>query len=318
MSLDQKLYESALRELSERRRAAEEEARAAEEEACRAHPELAALDTQMRATGDKLAALLRTKGDLQERLSQIREENLALQRTRARLLREAGYERDPAQPRYTCALCRDTGYISDEKAGREVMCDCLKREISRASVRATGIGSLIERETFDNFRTDVYPDRARARRNLAVCRAFAADPRGNLLLVGGTGLGKTHLSSAIAGVAAALPRSVIYETMGAFLSRFERERFGRGAPEGESALERYTACDLLILDDLGTEMVNSFTTSVLYEVLSERINRALPMVISTNLSPAGLQSAYPDSIVSRLLGEFTVLQLIGEDMRGKK
>ncbi|MBQ3639918.1 MAG: ATP-binding protein, partial [Clostridia bacterium] len=141
----------------------------------------------------------------------------------------------------------------------------------------------------------------------------------NLLLVGGSGIGKTHLSTAIARVVIERGYDVFYNSAVGMLSDFEALRFGTGMVQGDGAnVARYTECDLLILDDLGTEVVNQFSLSCLYHVVNTRLNLGLATVISSNLPPMEISKTYSDRIASRLFGEYSVLMFRGKDIRQQK
>ena len=160
--------------------------------------------------------------------------------------------------------------------------------------------------------------RALAEKALATARAFAGDfdkKKTNLLLLGGTGLGKTHLSTAIAREAIERGFDVVYETAQGLLAAAEQDRFHSGYGESEKQMDKYLSCDLLIVDDLGTELTNQFSVSVLYNLLNTRINNGKSMIISTNLGEKNLLERYDDRIASRLFGEFFPLLLRGRDIR---
>ena len=149
--------------------------------------------------------------------------------------------------------------------------------------------------------------------------SFNPDKSGNLLLLGGTGLGKTHLSTALAKTLIDNGYDVVYTGAIGMIADFEKNRFGNSAG-GESGndLDRYYSCDLLIIDDLGAEVSNQFTVSTIYNVLNNRISLGLPTVISTNLNQTELNSRYWDRITSRILGEFRPLLFSGSDVRKLK
>ena len=153
-------------------------------------------------------------------------------------------------------------------------------------------------------------------------QTFATDgehPPESLLFLGGTGLGKTHLSTAVARVVIERGYDVFYSSAVGMVSDFECRRFGNGmAPGDADNTERYISCDLLILDDLGTEVVNQFTQSCLYYVLNCRLNMGRPTIVSTNLGAADLRRTYSDRITSRLLGEFRLIPFYGVDVRKQK
>jgi DNA replication protein DnaC len=141
----------------------------------------------------------------------------------------------------------------------------------------------------------------------------------SLLFLGGTGLGKTHLSTAVARTVIGRGYDVFYNSAVGMISDFEFRRFGNGLAQSEvDDTARYTECDLLIIDDLGTEVVNQFTLSCLYHVINTRLNLGLPTLISTNLTADELRRVYSDRITSRLLCEYLLIPFFGTDVRRQK
>ena len=282
-------------------------------------PRIREIDMQLRRTMAQAAQAAFLQGsDGRELLEQAREENLSLQREREELVRqyfEEGYLDDSP----ICRLCGGTGYVGS------TMCECLT-ELCRQEQKKE-ISILAGKESFSQFRLDYYPDRidpmygASPRtimeRNFQTCRKYAmyfGQNAGNLLFVGGTGLGKTFLSACIARTVADRGYSVAYETAAHLFGNLEQARFN---PTEESRREagKYTSCDLLILDDLGTEMPGQFATAALYSLLNDRILAGKPMVISTNLNVEEMSRRYSPQIASRLHGGFTRLTFVGEDIR---
>ena len=198
----------------------------------------------------------------------------------------------------------------------------MKRELTLEGFRASGIGRLIEKQSFENFSLDYYrssdKDYALMEQTLEAAKEFAetVPPQyGNLLMMGGTGLGKTHLSTAIARRVIERGYEVRYESAQNVIAAYEHDRFrnGRDGEDERSAI--YLDAELLILDDLGTELVNSFSVSAIYHLLNTRINREKPTIISTNLMQEELQAKYSDRIFSRLLGEYRILLFKGTNVR---
>ena len=140
---------------------------------------------------------------------------------------------------------------------------------------------------------------------------------GNLLFIGNTGLGKTFLSACIARTVADRGYSVCYETASHLFSKLERAKFN-GDEDARKETEKYTACDLLIIDDLGTEMPGQFVTAALYSLLNDRLLAGKPMVISTNLNVDEAGRRYSPQVASRLHGSFTRLTFVGDDIRVMK
>ena len=282
-------------------------------------PRIREIDMQLRRTMAQAAQAAFLQGsDGRELLEQARQENLSLQREREELVRqyfEEGYLDDSP----ICRLCGGTGYVGS------TMCECLT-ELCRQEQKKE-ISILAGKESFSQFRLEYYPDRidpmygASPRtimeRNFQTCRKYAmyfGQNAGNLLFVGGTGLGKTFLSACIARTVADRGFSVAYETSAHLFGNLEQARFNPTEDSRREA-EKYTACDLLILDDLGTEMPGQFVTAALYSLLNDRILAGKTMVISTNLNVEEMSRRYSPQIASRLHGGFTRLTFVGEDIR---
>lgn len=253
-----------------------------------------------------------------ERIARIDTEREALSEERRYLLQEHGYPLDYTAPIFECNKCHDTGFVNSD------MCSCMRRELVKMGYESSGLGALIRTQSFDSFSLAYYAQgeqRDNMARTLSVCRAYAesfSKGVGNILFLGGTGLGKTHLSTSIAKVVIEKGNDVVYETAQNILGDFESEQFGMKYERGELT-SRYMDCDLLLIDDLGTEISTQFTVSALYNLVNTRLNRQLPMLISSNISdPTQLRERYTDRIVSRLFGEFKVFVFSGKDIRTQK
>lgn len=280
---------------------------------------VAELDRALAETGlAVLAAAAEGSEGLDGRIASLQEKNRALREQRTALLAAAGYPADYSDLHYDCPVCSDTGYVG----GR--ICDCMKRALTLAGYESSGVGGLIARQSFDNFSLDFYTGADRETMAFALDRVrgyagrFEPGRADSLLFVGGTGLGKTHLSTAAAKVIIDRGYDVVYDTAQNIFSDFETERF-RSRGEGDVPdTAKYFECDLLILDDLGTEVSTTFTVACLYNIINTRQNRQLPMIISTNLDRDGLRRRYADRITSRLFGEFYPLVFVGGDVRAEK
>lgn len=256
-------------------------------------------------------------------VDEIRRRNLKLQARRAELLRQHGYPEDYSDVKYECPLCSDSGYVDGK------MCSCMKKELVMAGCESSGMGHLMRTQSFDNFSLDYYArnkaEYGEMERNLSVAlrfsEGFSGRGSGNLLLMGGTGLGKTHLCSAMARVIIERGYDVYYTGAQGMISDFERERFGNssgGLASGGEDTSRYFECDLLIIDDLGTEVTNQFTVACLFNIINTRLSQGMPTIINTNLSAGDMKARYSDRIVSRLLGEYRTLRFVGHDVRAQK
>ena len=191
------------------------------------------------------------------------------------------------------------------------------------NIQSSGIGKLIDKQSFENFDLEWYksnPDHyERMKRNVKIAKNYAdnfARHEDNLLLIGSTGTGKTHISTAIAKTIISQGFDVLYDSAQNIISDYETDRFRSGYGQTEQISEKYVECDLLIIDDLGTEFTNQFSISVLYNLLNTRLNKGLSTIISTNLSAQELASKYEGRIYSRMIGTgYTVLRFEGNDHR---
>ena len=283
-------------------------------------PRIREIDMLLRKTMTLAAKAAFTSGsDAREAMEQVKQENLALQREREALVNtyfEEGYLDDSP----ICDRCGGLGYLGSN------MCECLAELCRQEQKKELSLLSG-GKESFSQFRLDYYPDRIDPKigfsprqvmeRNFRTCRSYASlfsQHSGNLLFIGGTGLGKTFLSACIARTVADRGYSVVYETASHMFNKLERAKF-TGDEEARKETEKYLKCDLLIIDDLGTEMPGQFVTAALYSLINDRLMGNLPMVVSTNLNVDELKRRYSPQIASRLEGSFNRLTFIGEDIR---
>ena len=277
-------------------------------------PRLREIDRLMRGTMAKAAQAAFIQGeDAAELLDQARRENLSLQQERAELIAlhfEEGYLDDSP----ICENCGGSGYVGSQ------MCECL-RELCRQEQKKELTFLSVGRESFDQFRLEYYPERDNIRaimeKTYQACRRYAmsfSEKSPSLLFSGDTGLGKTFLSACIARTVADNGYSVMYETAGHLFANLERAKFS-GDEQARREGEKYLQCDLLIVDDLGTEMPGQFTTSALYGLINDRLLAGKPTIISTNLTSDEFAQRYNRQIASRLRGSYVRMPFLGEDIR---
>lgn len=309
---------SKVKESIEKRRL--EAIKIADEKTARLHLESEALkliDRELSGTGLLLFKTACEGGDI----TPIRRRNQELIRARGELLVSLGYTADYTEVKYFCPDCSDSGYIN----GR-TMCHCFREALVKATIASSGMGNLIEKQSFDNFSLETYSyDKAVLERmsyNLEAAKKYATEFRekgGNLLLVGTTGTGKTHISTAIAREVISQGFDVIYDSAQNIIADFETDKFKSGYGPYTPKADKYLECDLLIMDDLGTEFSSQFSTACIYNLLNTRQNKGLSTIISTNLSARDLQERYEDRITSRIVGMDTrILQFVGKDNRLNK
>lgn len=283
-------------------------------------PRLQEIDRQLRLTMATAAQVVFSQGgDAMAAMERVKQENLALQEERKALI-EANFEEGFLDDAPICHRCGGNGYLGAN------MCECLQ-ELCRQEQRKELAVLSGGRETFNQFRLDYYSDQYDSRyggsprmfmeKNFANIRRYATTftpNSGNLLFVGGTGLGKTFLSACVARAVTDRGYSVMYETASRLLSKLEQARFF-GSEEAHREVEKLNQCDLLMIDDLGTEMPGQFTTAALYSLINDRLLENKPMVITTNLTVEEMAKRYSPQIASRLHGGFTRLTFVGDDIR---
>lgn len=284
-------------------------------EVCAKDPRIAEIEKELSETGLRIfAAALSGEENRDEAYRRLEISLLALKTEKKERLLALGYPIDYTEVHYECPKCSDTGYVGFK------MCDCLKKELRKQSYRTSGLGKYLDAQSFDNFDVSLYPfGEVRERMANVLSRAkryaegFSDDTSESLIFVGGTGLGKTHLSTSIAKAIIEKGYSVFYNSAQNIISTFERERFCKDDEKRES--EKYLEADLLIIDDLGAEVQSKSSVSYFYTIINTRLISSKPTIISTNLTPAALQSAYDERIVSRILGEYSVYLFEGTDIR---
>ena len=289
-------------------------------EAYRKVPRIREIDMELRRTMAQAAQAAFLQGsDGREMMEKVRLANLELQQERAILAMEH-FEEGYLDETPICDSCGGSGYIGSN------MCECLRELCRQEQKKEVSILSG-SKDNFNQFRLEYYPDQVD--RNLGVnirsvmektfqtCRRYAltfTEKSGNLLFSGDTGLGKTFLSACIARTVADRGYSVVYESAGHLFANLERAKFS-GDEGAREACRRYNDCDLLIVDDLGTEMPGQFTTAALYGLINDRLLSARPMIVSTNLTVDEMLKRYSPQIASRLRGSFTRVAFLGEDIR---
>ena len=322
MALDPKLLAQAKVNLTERKNTRSRERQRREAEVFARYPRIRELCRETELTMRELFAFALKPGVEEAEINAVKERNLSLQEQLVRELVTEGYLGDYLDDTPFCELCNDTG------ATGQKICSCLKTLYNTEQTKSLSNLFKLGRESFETFRLDYYDDapapaRAVMEGVFKACRSYATNfgqSSPNLFLSGAPGLGKTFLSASIARVVAQSGVSVVYDTFTSIFSRLEEERFSRS--DDLSAVREQTRrlreCDLLIADDLGTELTTSFTVSALYELINTRLITKKKTIISSNLSPDELSARYSPQIASRLSGEYTVLRFYGNDIRLKK
>ncbi len=283
-------------------------------------PRLKEIDMLLRKSMVLAAQTVFTEGqDAVAAMEQVKTANLALQKERQDLI-DTKFAPGWLDETPVCPHCGGNGYVG------ATMCRCLTELCRQEQKKELSLLSA-EPASFSDFRLEYYSDkvdgqygaspRAIMERNLSICKKYAESFDGsgsNLLFVGGTGLGKTFLSACIADMVINKQYSIVYESAPSLFAKLEKNRF---APDEESRAEaaKFTTCDLLIIDDLGTELYGNFVTAALYSLLNDRLLANKSMLISTNLNVEEMAKRYSPQIASRLQGSFKRLTFVGEDIR---
>ncbi len=307
-------YKQAREEIEARRKNAVATAEARNAELDASYEDFAKIDDELSKTGLALFKVACSGGDIEK----LRLRNEELIKKRGNMLAALGLPRDYTTPQYVCKICSDTGFVDTR------MCTCLKQLLIMKNIRSSGMGHLIDKQSFENFDLECYKYDEKVyssmEKILAKAKNYAkrfASKRSNLLFIGSTGTGKTHISTAIAKEVISQGFDVLYDSAQNIISCFEDDKFRGGynrTDEPES--NKYLECELLIIDDLGTEFVTQFSTSTLYNLLNTRQNKGLATIISTNLTGDELSAKYDGRICSRIVGtDYDVVIFKGEDHR---
>lgn len=320
MSYSIETYDKAQSILDRRKERATLEAQDRADELCAKIPELNTINRKLAQIGLNISKTFFASQNPKEDIDRLRTESLALQEEKKNLLKKNGYSENALAIKYTCPACEDTGFIN----GRRCKCFInLLKDIEREKIERI---APLEECTFETFNTEYYPNNAenseisprrRAEKIKENCIRYATNfskDSKSLFFMGGTGLGKTHLSLAIANVAINKGYSVIYGTAQNILGDLQNENFGR-LDNLKYRENEILDVDLLILDDLGTEFKNAYTVSCLYNIINTRIGAQLPTIISTNYTIKELLGFYDQRITSRITGEYSLLTLEGNDIR---
>ena len=282
------------------------------EQVYRENPCLSEMDRAITEAGSQYCTAMATGGDAEAARAELE----ALQQKREDFLKSIGAD---LEPHYQCKNCNDTGM------GPEGMCECFRRELIAENFRGSNLDQALTHQSFENFDFSLFSTEARdgllsPRENMEriyqLCKNYAEQfdqQTKSLLFVGNTGLGKTYLSTAIAKKLLEQGKSVIYISAPELARRLEAARF----KDEEGQLSQFFEVDMLIIDDLGTESRTPYTVGTLTDLIDQRIRLNKPMIFSTNLNLEGIQKAYDERIVSRMVGHFTYCYFYGEDLRIK-
>jgi len=316
-------YDIIMREYSRRQSQVQHDLEERRKEAFIRVPRLLEIDQEVAAlSARKARSLLLGESDTVE---DLKKDVAALAQERRTLLRSNGFSDDYLEPHYFCPLCQDTGYVDGQK------CSCFKKSEVELLYTQSNLKEILKKENFEHFSFDWYSDtmkneatgltaRETAKRAYNTARNFVDDfdkRAQNLFLYGSTGVGKTFLSHCIASELLKTAHCVLYFSAFDLFDLFARYTFS-SSEEAKDAHANIFDCDLLIIDDLGTELTNSFVSSQLFLCINERILRKKSTIISTNLPLDRFMETYSERTFSRISSNYTIIKLFGNDIRIQK
>lgn len=323
MAFDKEILREIHNDFTALRLANEASAEKRRAEIYEAIPRIREIDEELRRTPIEIVrAAFANREDPAPKLAKVRDKNLKLQAERAELLVANGFSWDYLEVKYRCNECEDKGYINPGEP-----CKCLLEEYKKAQVKKLRDTMGLDVKTFDTFDLDYYSKECGGnpispydimKVNYSVCKKYAEKFSGesdDVFFTGGTGLGKTHLASCIALEIAAKGYSVIYGTAFEILGDFEDRKFNREVSDDQ--IENYKRADLLIIDDLGTEMITPFSIAALYNLMVTRESAGKSTIIISTLGLKEIANKYNPQIASRLEGKYLNVSLVGEDIRQK-
>lgn len=324
MGYSEKIKRRAAEILSERRHSAETAAEKRKKRIFREVPDAERYEKELSSYGISAVRALIKGGDTKSALEELKNNSLEAQRQFEAVLNENGYTLSDLEPDYFCKKCGDTGYY--ELDNKTVMCDCLKNARTEAACEELNRSSPLRLSTFEDFDLRYYSmdiDERYPRspydqmsKILSFCKKYADNfslSSGNIFMCGKTGLGKTHLSLAIANEVIKKGYGVIYAPAPKIVATLEKEQFSRDRNFTDESM--FIDCDLLIVDDLGTEFSTQFSTSAIYNLFNDRLLSGKPIIINTNCELTELEELYTERFVSRIIGEATKLDFFGTDVR---
>ncbi len=328
MSYSDAVYSKAYSILDARRNRANNDA---EERKLRIYagiPRVQEIERELTSCSVKAARAVFAGGDAKAQLQSLAEKSALLRTELENLLTGAGYDKNALEPAFYCSVCQDRGVV--EKGNKTVTCQCFKDILRDCACNEINSLSPLSLSTFEGFELSYYPDsdnsegvnpRRRMAQILNYCKSYAEsftlDSR-SILMRGATGLGKTHLSLSIANFLLNKGFSVVYVSAPDVLFQLERAHFSYEYDKEQELLSTLSQCDLLIIDDLGTEFATNYTNTLIYNIFNNRILRSKPVIINTNLTIKELESAYTQRFVSRVMGTCDKLDFVGRDIRPQK
>lgn len=324
MGYSNSVYKAASDTLHERRLNAEKAAERRKEEVYKKFPRVKELEKQISVGGIKTARAVLAGGDVKDAVSKLRDQNLAMQAEVKRILTDNGYPANYFEPKYFCKKCEDKGYYDIN--GKTVRCSCMKSALVTCACAELNRYAPLSLSTFESFDLEYYDKSINPKvktspyehmsKVFRFCQNYADNFSKNsesILMSGETGLGKTHLSLAIANEVIKKGYGVVYASAPPIISKLEKEYFS--SDKDDSLFSMLADCDLLIIDDLGTEFYSQFAVSQFYNLFNSRMLSNKPIIINTNLTITELKEKYTDRFVSRICGNARQLDFLGRDIR---
>ena len=323
MRYRREVVDRAMDTLSARRAKSQADLKARRDRVIKAMPWIKETEDKIGATGVELFKIVSQGGEVKEKVIALRDKNLKMQAELCSFLTANGYPSNYLEPEYYCDKCRDRGYTDNG------WCDCFKAVLKSEAAKRVNSETNMRLTDFAAFDLSYYNNvpepggrssqRGRMESLLTFCKNYAEEfrlPTKGILMQGGAGLGKTHLSLAIAKTVIEKGYDVIYGSAHNIFTKLEREKFGKDADI--DTFSRLLSCDLLLLDDLGAEFTSPFVAASLYSIVNTRLLSGNPTIISTNYTMQELLERYSERIVSRLLDAYERLVFVGKDIRQQR
>ena len=323
MGYSRQIYNEADKIMQQRRSQALKEADIRKERFFRKYPEARELEQQLSHTAtDVIRNMLGKKTDLKVALNKVKAENIATQIRLRQIYAKAGITANSLEPQFVCEKCKDKGNIDGK------ICDCYRQLVREIAYNRLNELSPLKLSSFETFSLQYYSDirqdgeplseREQMSMYLKKCRSyvdtFGKEVR-SIIMRGDTGLGKTHLSLAIANEVIKKGFGVIYCSAPDILAKLEKEQFSRNYNREESTEDTLKECDLLIFDDIGSEFSTAFTKNKIYNLVNYRLSSNKPTIISTNLTFKEMEQIYSQRFISRIIGDYITLNFVGRDIR---
>ena len=326
MGYSSSVYKAAADRLFERRLNAEKEADRRRAAIYKKLPRTKELEKEISHCGIQAARAVISGGNVTEEMKNLRDRNLAMQSELAEILTSNGYDKNVFEPSYSCKRCSDTGYYDEN--GRTLVCNCLKQALVSCACEELNRTAPLSLSTFESFSLDYYDKEVDSKTGISPCNHMSKILRycqnyadnftknsESILMKGATGLGKTHLSLAIANEVIKKGYGVIYVSAPSLMQKLEKQYFSRN---DDVATDMLIECDLLIVDDLGTEFHSQLSVSLMYNIFNSRMLANKPVIINTNFDLRELEKNYTERFVSRVIGNAQKLDFLGSDIRVRK